>query len=114
MKFKVFMLAFNEKSVVREVDVPDYQLTGKPEQDLDRIWHYGQNEIQPRKVESISVGDVLEYYGKLYMAKRTFGFKEISREEFDQYSNLPDRIRGDAAIDAIDRYEWQKANGIHE
>ena len=54
----------------REVEVPNDELTGSIEHDLELIFRYGQNDFQPIPgIYSVSVGDVVEYNDQLYMAK---------------------------------------------
>ena len=86
MKFKVYMLAF-ENGKIRKVDVPDNELTGVAEHDLERIFYWGQNDFQPQKICSVSCGDVVEYNSKLYLTLMA-GFKEITPEEMESLKKM--------------------------
>lgn len=81
MKFKVYLTAFKTKADIREVDVPDSELTFDDEEILELIFHYGQNMFQSRPHPSVSVGDIVEMNDKLFMV-RSCGFEEITEEEF--------------------------------
>jgi hypothetical protein len=51
---------------------------------LERIFYWGQNDFQPvKEMASVSVGDVVECFGKYYKVAST-GFNEISKEELDE------------------------------
>ena len=84
MKFKVHMLAF-ENGKIREVDVPDNEITNVPNKDLELIFRYGQNDFQSKKICSVSAGDVIEYSNKLYMIMMD-GFREITPEQMEAFS----------------------------
>lgn len=74
MIFEVEMHAFAH-GVIREVDVPteemnkhlplspahDGVLTENKAAILDLIFHYGQNDFQPRALPSVSVGDIIRF-----------------------------------------------------
>jgi len=98
MKFNVRMLAFEDPNPdgtpkVRVVTVPDHELTGKPEHDLERIWYYGQNDFQPDPHHcSVSMADVAEYDGKLYVAA-SMGWKEIDAIQYLEFLHLDRRNR---------------------
>ena len=73
MKFNVIITGkamsrdfFFPMTQVRVVDVPDTELNDKVENDLQRIFYYGQNDFQPANVPSVSVGDVVIYHGEFY------------------------------------------------
>jgi hypothetical protein len=59
---------------------------------LDLAFKYGQNDFQPRPFPSLSVGDVIEVSGLLFIV-RPFGFAKISRRELRDYRALPRRER---------------------
>jgi len=92
MKFKVHMLAFCDKGTVREVDVPEEALpTNQPAHVLttvilELIFHYGQNEFQPKNMPSVSVGDVIQGGSQKprYFEVAMAGFKEIPKKKFDK------------------------------
>lgn len=94
--FRVRMIAFEDTNPdgsikVREVDVPDNLLTGKFP-DLDRIFHFGQNDFQPKDFCSVSVGDVIEFQGKLFVVRPT-GFGEISEMDYLELATIERRER---------------------
>jgi len=77
----------------REVEVPNDELTGSIEHDLELIFRYGQNDFQPIPgIYSVSVGDVVEYNDQLYMAK-ALGYKQISLLEYEEFVDLDERKR---------------------
>jgi len=83
MKFNVFMLGF-AKGEIRIVDVPDEELNGNVNNDLELIFHYGQNDFQPISGKySVSIGDVAVYNGDYYLVKAT-SWKKISSEELEE------------------------------
>ena len=43
---------------------------------LNLIFHWGQNDFQPKKSPSLSVGDIINFLGKKYRVE-PIGFKEI-------------------------------------
>jgi hypothetical protein len=82
-KFEVEMVAFKrngEDYGIRIVDVPDKELTHKWENDLERVFYWGHNEVQSQKVPSISCGDIVRYSGRRYLVK-VIGFEEIGPDE---------------------------------
>lgn len=85
MKIPVHMLAFSEENgVVRHVDIPDEEYVkcdGIPEQVLDLVFRYGQNDFQPQEFYSVSVGDVAQV-GFEYFMVMPIGWKQLSRDEF--------------------------------
>ena len=90
MKIPVHMTAYSMKSDIREVEIPDEEITPKTtiEKALALAFHYGQNDFQPLKHPSVSVGDVVELKGKFYMVLGV-GWKELTESEF---KGLPDNI----------------------
>lgn len=83
--YRVRMLAFGAANEVREVEVPE------PATDmailLDRIYRYGQNEVQNKPHCSVSMGDVIEIDDALYMVKMV-GFKKLTAEEYELYTSM--------------------------
>ncbi len=66
MVFQVELHAFLEGKV-RTVVVSDEELIGVTEDEvLERVFHYGQNDFQPQRLPSVSVGDVIFYKGKRF------------------------------------------------
>jgi hypothetical protein len=77
MKFEVELQMF-QKGVIRMVDVPDQELTGNIEDDLDKIFYYGQNDFQPSSTRcSVSAGDIVRYHGIRYLIE-PMGFKKLN------------------------------------
>ena len=98
MNVPIHMLAFYEanENVVRNVEVPDHELVGDIDHDMEMIYYYGQNDTIPQQMCSVSIGDVIEYNGKYWLVI-SFGFKEMSKEEYDTYRNTD---RSERIIDA--------------
>lgn len=64
--FEVELRAFQD-GVIRNVQVGEQFLTGDALNDLEQIFHFGQNDIQPIAGRcSVSVGDVVRYNGQLW------------------------------------------------
>lgn len=82
--FRVFMLAFPKAAEkygkTRQVDVPTNELTGNLDHDLEKIFHYGQNDFQPKEHISVSGDDVIEYKGEYYRVA-FIGFEKIEDSE---------------------------------
>ena len=86
MIIPVHMYAFaNDKSMIRNVVVPDIELEQAKDvtDGLELVFYYGQNDFQQRNYPSVSVGDVIEYFEGRYWMVIGCGFKELSKEEFD-------------------------------
>jgi hypothetical protein len=93
------MSAFAEESYpsdiqIREVDIPNQEWEqvadrNKLDDRLELVFHYGQNPIQAvPQCYSVSVGDVIEFFGKLYMVM-SLGFREITEEQYKKYIAIP-------------------------
>lgn len=84
MIVEVEMVAFKEEGHdfgIRNVEVPDYEAVRLPEEKLlEVVMRYGQNDFQPQKIPSVSVGDVVRIDGRRFLVV-TFGFKEIKPQE---------------------------------
>lgn len=90
MIVNVRMIAFMDPPLIRQVQIPD---DTPPEGVLDRTFHFGQNDFQPiPNICSVSVGDVIEYAGKLHMVA-PMGFREITEDEYKEVLALPRRDR---------------------
>ena len=84
MQFKVKMLAFGNPGEIRIVDVPENRFIMEDYHDkrvsleecLQIIFRYGQNDFQPKKHPSVSVGDVIEFDNKNYRVD-PIGFSEV-------------------------------------
>jgi hypothetical protein len=62
---------------LRQVEVPAAELAGcSIEEQLERVFYYGQNDFQPRPMPSVSVGDVVRLGGKRWRVA-SFGFDEV-------------------------------------
>ena len=91
MIIPVYMYAFADdksmvdKSMIRNVVVPDAELEQAKDvtDGLELVFHYGQNDFQQKNYSSVSVGDVIEYFKGRYWMVIVCGFKELSKEEFD-------------------------------
>lgn len=86
MNFNVEMLAF-ANGQIRQVEVPDNELTSDMQSNLELIFHYGQNDFQERPFPSVSVGDVVHYYDEKYIVSG-IGFKLLCEAEYKNYLNL--------------------------
>jgi len=89
MKISVEQFKFN-KGEIREVEIPNGEIDGNLNHDLDLVFHYGQNDILrvPGK-PSVSVGDVIDWYGRKY-AVIGIGFEDISGEKYDAIKQASD------------------------
>lgn len=88
MKINVHLTAFQRCShQIRQVEVPENECTENMDIILERIYSYGQNETQPRKIRSVSAGDIIFYDGANYLILFV-GFKEISKKQMDEFKKL--------------------------
>ena len=85
MIVKCHMSALGSKNDIREITIPDEEITPKTTIEELRVkaFHYGQNDFQPKDQPSMSAWDVLELKGKYYIC-RGIGWKEISESEFKE------------------------------
>ena len=86
MIFNVEMLAFGDGEI-REVDVPNDRPNGNPDNDLELIFHFGQNDFQNKPHPSVSAGDVIHYKNNKYVVAG-IGFKQMSDAEYKGYLNI--------------------------
>lgn len=81
MNVKVYMIANCEPGTIRTVSVPDDQAhQGGAESLLELVFQYGQNDFQPQKMPSVSVGDVIELPRKrhsIYYKVDRVGFSQV-------------------------------------
>lgn len=92
-QFTVKMLAFGEPGEERIVDVPLLEVDGKPIEDqLERVFYWGQNDFQPQQHPSVSVGDVV-VVGDEYWRVASTGFQQLTQEQFDAYLQVERRDR---------------------
>ena len=94
MKIEVEMLAFEEEGKIRTVDVPDeeWAQASSDTNKLDLVFMYGQNDFQPQRICSVSVGDVVRLGEKRFRVAG-IGWKELTEEEYKQYSAMSQRDR---------------------
>lgn len=92
MIIRVRLLAFRETGTIREVTIPDAEMTGDVAAKLERVFYWGQNDFQPLPCCSVSVGDVAELDGRYYIC-RPAGWAEISQAELTAYEALSRRDR---------------------
>lgn len=88
MQYAVHLLAFTDGDI-RLVEIPD---TTPPNNVLNAVWHWGQNDFQPMQMPSVSVGDIISIGEKFHLVT-IFEFREISKAEFNIYKNLSQRER---------------------
>jgi hypothetical protein len=86
--FNVRMIAFMDSDVgkytVRRVKVPVDQLSDLDGYtSLEAIFKAGQNDFNPLKCPSVSVGDVIEYNDNLFQINRS-GFHKITEQTFEK------------------------------
>jgi hypothetical protein len=91
---KVHLTGYGEPGQIREVEIPRQSRESTSIHDiLDLVFHYGQNEFQPKQCASVSMGDVIEPSdGELWIVAAV-GFKRITKQQFDEYVALPRRDR---------------------
>lgn len=92
MIFNVEMLAFGKPNEIRNVEVPDNLLTDNTENDLELIFHYGQNDFQNKPHPSVSAGDIINYKNQKFVVAG-IGFKIMSADEYEQYLSISQRDR---------------------
>lgn len=94
MKIEVEMLAFEDEGQVRVVDVPDeeWSRAGSHEHKLDLVFKYGQNDFQPQKIYSVSVGDVVHLGGKRFRVGGC-GWNELTEGQYKEYLSISRRDR---------------------
>jgi hypothetical protein len=81
------------EAVIREVKVPDEELSENVGSNLELIFKYGQNDFQnvPGRC-SVSVGDVIEYGHELIVVCG-IGFKKLSLQQYRDFIAIPRRER---------------------
>ena len=75
------MLAFGTSDaglVLRTVDLPSEYVS--VEDVLNASYHYGQNDFQPRRMRSVSVGDVIRVQGRRFRVD-AMGFSDVATGE---------------------------------
>ncbi len=100
---EVHMLAFatekGEEVKVRKVDVPKEEWNELKVDDrhfldarLGLVYHYGQNDFQPKRINSVSAGDVIYFCNTYYMVCGV-GFKQLTLAEYQSYLQVDRRDR---------------------
>lgn len=65
------------QGAIRIVRVPKHEIGNVSYiEDLNAIWYWGQNDHQPQKMPSISMGDVIRFRGERYLIMAA-GFKRL-------------------------------------
>lgn len=75
---QVEMLAFFEGRI-RTVEIPAAERFAEkvPMAQLDLVYRYGQNDFQPQRMPSVSMGDVIRLHGKRYRVA-SMGFEDVT------------------------------------
>ena len=93
MKVKALMYAFGEGSE-RIIDIPQHEWDAVGLDDrLGLAFKYGQNDFQPRKTYSVSVGDVVDLGPLGLHLVKSIGFRQIGGNELEQWTRVPQRDR---------------------
>lgn len=101
MIIEVEMLAFGQPGEVRKVNVPDDKcLNTDPENILEAVFYYGQNDFQPQNHPSVSAGDVIRWNNENHLVAG-MGFKKLTDEQLNEYRSLDqnDRFIGRCQIE---------------
>ena len=86
--FKVTQFRFNDGKT-RIVEVPTSYPSETTEVILNSVFHFGQNDFQPKDSPSVSVGDVIEVGNEKHIVKN-FGFEKITDEFFNTLKEVSD------------------------
>ena len=93
--FNVLMLAFGQPDEIRQVDVCVDQMNSNGNianvsliDILNEIYRLGQNDFQPKKHPSVSMGDVIVVEKDHYLVCMS-GFHKLSQFELDLYKAVP-------------------------
>ena len=100
MKLNAYMTAFTgrdgEPVTIRAIDIPGEEIPSRVgdwtvadiEAILERAFHWGQNDFQPRRAPSLSPGDVVEIGHPIagdedvtYWRVEGIGFKQVNKPE---------------------------------
>ena len=90
--FNVHMLANELDYRIREVHCPAVTSDVGIDNILNEIWVQGQNDIQPQKCCSVSVGDVAEVNDRFYVILMT-GFLPLNARQLLAYATTEQRDR---------------------
>lgn len=91
MIINTYLYAFGNGET-REVDIPDDTDALPLVEQLEVIFHYGQNDFQYRPKYSLSVGDIIDLKEQRYLIKGV-GFHELTDNEFERWKAIPQRDR---------------------
>lgn len=85
---------------IRPVTIPD---NTSPENLLDTVFHYGQNDVQPLSFPSVSMGDIIEnpFDGRLYRVEM-MGFKALPTGSGPYSTNPSDPVGCDWRANPLD------------
>ena len=101
MKVKVKLFAHGDGKI-RNVEIPS--IDGTKEDVLNRVYHFGQNVIQPVEGRvSVSVGDVIFINDEKHIVK-DFGFEKIS-DDFYNILEKASKISVEGPDDLKHRYD---------
>jgi len=68
----------HEEGIIRSVDIPDHTSERGL---LEATFYWGQNDFQPQRLPSVSVGDVIELPNGNYYRVAAMGFKRLAEDE---------------------------------
>lgn len=88
MIVKVLLLAFGRSKETRDVDLGDWDVNAPIAKTLAEVYRLGQNEFQPQRHPSVSMGDVAVIDGKNYLCVRV-GWRLLTDDEFDRHLLTP-------------------------
>lgn len=77
MTVDVELHAFRTAGTIRPVELPDHLLSEDPVHVLPWVWYYGQNDHQPLRFRSISMGDIIRLGGRRWII-RAVGFELVA------------------------------------
>ena len=89
MTFRVHMLGLFKQGTIKKVYVPEnaFDSCKYKHQILEKIWYYGQNDLDPRKsyknLPSVGLGDVIEYEDEYYDVLPQCFYK-FKKEDFNK------------------------------
>lgn len=94
--FQVQMLALGQPEEIREVLVKDYEKEDDNLTILEKVYYWGQNDLQPQKHPSVSVGDIIEIAIEkeiLFFLICPLGFHQLSKKEYNNFKMIPQKNR---------------------
>ena len=84
MIYDVELIAFGKPGEIRQVNVPDSQLTEDHLSNLQLVFHYGQNDFQKLPHPSVSVGDIINYNNEKFLVA-AIGFKNMTKKQYEDH-----------------------------